>query len=232
MININELMRITKKYGYIYGSELISQQLYLLIKREKLKNIIELGTGLGVSSVWMGRALLENGEGILKTFDNLNHSEKLKELELSQEKVISENIKQLNLSNTILFYKCSIDFENKEFQNNLLDTNGIDLIFSDFSHGIADIQDIFKMFLPYLDKSMHIFIDSVPNNDNSKKYLDELIVNLNNSKIPDFFYTQNSKTDVWKSIQNILSSNFSLQHIVEKDIKHQGSTSWITIKKV
>ena len=62
------------------------------------------------------------------------------------------------------------------------------------------------MFLPYLDKSMHIFIDSVPNNDNSKKYLDELIVNLNNSKIPDFFYTQNSKTDVWKSIQNILSS--------------------------
>ena len=56
----------------------------------------------------MGRALLENGEGILKTFDNLNHSEKLKELELSQEKVISENIKQLNLSNTILFYKCSI----------------------------------------------------------------------------------------------------------------------------
>lgn len=232
MVNINTLMNITESYGNIYGSKLISQQLYLLIKREKLENIVELGTGLGVSSVWMGRALKENGSGSLKTFDNFNHSSELKELGLSQENIILENINDLNLNNTISICKCSIDLGNEEFKKNFLDTKNIDLVFSDFSHGIVDIQDIFKTFLPYLNKSMHIFIDSVPNNDDSKKFLEELVLNLNKSKIPDFFYRQNSKEDVWKTIQNILSSNFSLQHIVEKDTKHQGSTSWITIKKL
>lgn len=232
MENYIELLKVSHKYGDIYGSELISQQLYILIKREKLKNIVELGTGLGIGSIWMGKALQENKSGVLNTFDNFEHSNELKKFGLNQEEVIHNNINSLELTEVIKVNKTNINLEEKNFQKHFLEMNSIDLVFSDFAHGIVDIQNIFKTFLSFLGDTMHIFIDSVPDNLEAKYYLNELIEDFNNSKIPSFLYDLEDKEKIWQSIQNILCSKFILQHIEEKGIQHQGKTSWITIKKI
>ncbi|MDJ1110515.1 class I SAM-dependent methyltransferase [Macrococcus caseolyticus] len=227
-----ELLKISKKYGNIYGSELIAQQLYVLIKREKLINVIELGTGLGVTSVWIGTALKENEKGLLNTFDNFEHSGELQRLGIQQELVIYNNISKLKLNDVIKMNKMNINLDDEKFQENFSEMDNIDLIFSDFSHGISDIQNIFRTFLPYLGDKMHIFIDSVPSNLEAKYYLNQLIEDFNNSKIASFIYKQTDKEMIWQSIQNILCSKFTIHHIEEKDTTHQGATTWIIIEKI
>ena len=55
------LMQMRNMVGYLYGSEDISLLFYALIRREKPQNLIELGTGVGVTALWMAQACKENG---------------------------------------------------------------------------------------------------------------------------------------------------------------------------
>lgn len=80
MTNDNSLLhKLTTEYGHIYGSDLLAKQLYLIIKREKPINVIELGTGLGISTFGMRKALQEDGEGkvLLQKVPNVTQGAKL-----------------------------------------------------------------------------------------------------------------------------------------------------------
>jgi hypothetical protein len=69
------LLALRDEIGYIYGSEDLAVLLYILAKRERPKCVVELGTGLGVSSFWIAHAIKENGFGHLWTFDDGSHFE-------------------------------------------------------------------------------------------------------------------------------------------------------------
>ncbi len=56
--------------GEIYGTEDKSLFYYSLVKMQKPENILELGTGLGVSAFWMAQAVKENRVGHVFTVDN------------------------------------------------------------------------------------------------------------------------------------------------------------------
>ncbi len=59
------LLALHNEIGLIYGGEDLAVLLYSLAKRECPKRVVELGTGLGVSSFWIAHALRENGFGHL-----------------------------------------------------------------------------------------------------------------------------------------------------------------------
>ena len=56
--------------GALYGSEDQAQFFYGLIKMQKPAVVVELGTALGVTSLWMAQAVKENGAGRVFTVDN------------------------------------------------------------------------------------------------------------------------------------------------------------------
>jgi hypothetical protein len=59
--------------GPFYGSEDQAVLLYSLVKMYRPRAVLELGTGLGVSSYWIAQALKENGEGQLLSVDDGSH---------------------------------------------------------------------------------------------------------------------------------------------------------------
>jgi hypothetical protein len=69
-MSLNALLEWNALVGEIYGTEDKSLFLYSLVKMQKPENIVEIGTGLGVSSFWMAHALKENGSGHVWTVDN------------------------------------------------------------------------------------------------------------------------------------------------------------------
>ena len=67
------LLELRNRIGRVYGSEDIAMLLYSLVRRERPANILELGTGLGVSAFWMAQAAKENGHGHVWTLDDGSH---------------------------------------------------------------------------------------------------------------------------------------------------------------
>lgn len=63
----------SKLVGGRYGSEAQSLLFYSLVKMHKPKNVLELGTGLGVTAFWIAQALSENGNGHIWTIDDGSH---------------------------------------------------------------------------------------------------------------------------------------------------------------
>jgi len=54
------LKRYAELFGPAYGTDKFSLFLYSLVKMECPLNILELGTGYGVSALWLALALEEN----------------------------------------------------------------------------------------------------------------------------------------------------------------------------
>jgi predicted O-methyltransferase YrrM len=59
--------------GSHYGSEDLCLLLHALARRERPAVVVELGTGLGVTTLWLAAALEENGSGHLWSVDNGAH---------------------------------------------------------------------------------------------------------------------------------------------------------------
>ena len=62
----------------VYGKESFCYLIYSLIKMQKPKTIIELGTGLGTTALMIAQALKENNKGKIWTVDNGSDWEEIK----------------------------------------------------------------------------------------------------------------------------------------------------------
>ncbi|UUZ54623.1 class I SAM-dependent methyltransferase [Massilia sp. H-1] len=71
--NFEFLQAMRDQLGPMYGSEDLCVLLYSLVKREKPRVVVELGTGMGVSTAWIAAAMAENGGGTIYTVDNGGH---------------------------------------------------------------------------------------------------------------------------------------------------------------
>src|SRR6266436_5037040 len=67
------LKEYANRFGTFYGTEDFCIFLYGLAKMQRPKVILELGTGFGVTTFWLARAVVENGEGHIWTVDNGSH---------------------------------------------------------------------------------------------------------------------------------------------------------------
>src|SRR5699024_8518443 len=196
--------------------------------------------------------LKENKTGSLHSFDSGKDSQKI----LSQMRTIKKELLEKNdelaldkfptkyyfnylrETRTLLNLDSYIEFHCKKIHSmidiikEIPSDSKIDLVFSDFRHGPSDILDILSTFLPYMNENSHILIDSVPSNDISRLTIEQLIKDLNDSKIPSAMLSFDDKEHRWRNIQLVTQRKFKLNHIVEIDSSHQNSTAWISIEPI
>ena len=223
--------------------------LYSLIRREKPQNIVELGTGLGVCTVWMARGAKENGFGHVFTVDDardetlaLNYlnqvSDRLPvELRLGMAASYADYLSTLSqtcgLSNYITYCQATLAVGT----NDLLapgiypfQEGGIDLLLADFAHGPEAIMDILAYFLPLMSECASIFIDSASTHLPSFLVLERVIQQLNQSKMPQRFLAVTSRQRRWDLFEIVTQRTFRLMHLIERRDRPQNSTAWIRIE--
>ncbi|WP_010648713.1 class I SAM-dependent methyltransferase [Oceanobacillus massiliensis] len=251
--NIEKLLKINNISGHVYGSETLSLFLYTLIKREKLSNIVELGTGLGTTSLWICQALMENNKGNLTTIDNGRDIQELVSFiqEISElleidppsikdsttiiyyQNFIYKTFKSLNLDQFLDFKNIDINLQNYSFaEDNIITVDEkIDMLFADIAHGPDNIIDIFRCFLPLMNDFSHILIDSASTKLRSYLTLEQLVADLNKGKVSPRLLSQNDEQNHYL-IQLVTQRKFRLNHLTEKEKQTQNSTAWITLEPV
>jgi len=245
---------LANRLGDVYGSDDISMLFYTLIRRERLHNIVELGTGLGVTTFWMAQALAELGEGQVWTVDDGSHWQDVAEMGrvvatiadqppfsqlpsqgLDYAGFIAAMTSLLGLEERVAFTKDEIDLTDEDFFVNHsypFMKRPVDLVFADIARGPDEILDVFFHFLPMMSESGSIFIDSASTSLSGFLFLETFIAQLNRSKVPRrFLMTKNPQRR--RALMDLVAiRRFTLMHLVERQARKQNSTAWIKIEPV
>ena len=246
------LLELANRIGHVYGSEDLAMLFYSLVRREKPVNIVELGTGLGVTAFWMGQAVKENGGGRVWTIDDASHWQNpeqfqvavgpLLEVEpfdafdpadLSYPTFVQNTIDLLGLTNQVRFLQQQIDMA--KLEDFTVERYGflaapIDFLFLDIARTPDDILDTLSLFLPHMAESASIMIDSASTSLTSYLFLEKLIDQLNHSKVPRRFLlnTTEERRRIFSDL--VAQRRFTLMHLIERVKRAQNSTAWLRIE--
>ena len=174
---MDKLKKYTDEIGYVFGSEDLCVHLYSWVKMIKPRQIIEFGTGLGASTLWINEAIKENGGGILHTIDDGSKFVKAAEIvglpQSSYEDYIVDLYNRFDIHDDVTFYRCLVEDFYTEVGRHL-EPNSVDMIFSDYNHHPNTIEDMFDKYLPSLSDGSLVFIDSAPSKRDSMDTIDSL----------------------------------------------------------
>lgn len=229
---IGSLKRYTDSVGSIYGTEDFSVYLYSMIKMMKPNTVVEFGTGLGSSMLWSALALKENGFGKIVTVDDGSEWYRLKTAREAMlhhyredySEFIHGLIKNFELQDNVVFLNKKIDTLNIE---------NIDILFSDFAHGVFDVVKLLVDYLPRMSKHSRIYIDSVSTHYPSYMAIERIVDIMNSGKMPRVFSDIDSfKIHSVYLSEKIQNSEFKIEHIVENKDRNQNSTCCITVSPI
>ena len=226
----SKLKTITDKIGSVYGTEDFCVYLYSLVKMTKAQTVLELGTGLGLSMLWVAQALQENKSGILHTIDDGSEWDKIRASNTipilyeheTYPSYIHSLIQDFNLGREIIFY-------NENIKTPLSVNQPIDILFADFNHGPYSVLKILADYLPYMSDHSYLFIDSASTYYSSYHTLEALISILNTGRIPQTFQELIDPTQMVVVERKIKGNKFELSHIIETKNRNQNSTAQIKI---
>ncbi len=246
------LLELRNRIGGIYGSEDICMLLYCLIRRERPKNVVEIGAGLGVSAFWMAQAMKENGQGCIWTLDDGSHWEDRKELhralaplagvapfdaldmaQLDYPLYFNACTELLGLQDHLTFLDAHLDltdeagFTEEKFP---FLAQPIDFLSHDITRGPDDILDLLYLFLPRLSESASVFIDSASTSLTGYLVLERLVDQLNQSKVPRRFLLGQSERTRRQLCDLVANRRFRLMHLIERKSRPQNSTAWLKIE--
>lgn len=244
-----ELLATRYQIGALHGSEDISVLLYSLVRREKPKVVVELGTGLGVSTVWIAAAMKENGFGVIYTFDNGSHFEKesvkdfLRGLsgpvaplaKITQDggtyvEFVTALFELCDVQEHITLVNDEIDIDSIENICSSVGHEPIDMVFSDYRHSPAVVEKVVAKFLPLMSETSSIFIDSASSHIPSFLTLELLVQQLNDQKLPKRLRLCMTDEEQAAARRVLETTNFKLMHLMEKLDRRQNSTSWIRLE--
>ncbi len=248
------LMQMRNQVGYLYGSEDISILFYALIRREKPQNLIELGTGVGVTAFWMAQACKENGGGKVWTIDDgsqwidadrfraamapLRTIRPFKQIDfdnVTYEHFVQRSIELLGLSDHLAFLPVHLELEQGLKLDSLdfpFSQTAWDFIFLDISRKPDHILDVLRQFLPRMGNSASIFIDSASTSAVSFLFLENLVNQLNAGKVPRQFLQEMDPQWRRQLFEIVASRRFTLIHLVERLRRSQNSTAWLKIEPI
>lgn len=225
--NFLNLKQFTDRIGPIYGTEDLGIYLYSIVKMLKPKNVIELGTGLGTTMLWISQALVENDEGYLNTFDDGSEWNHLKNARNEIGKYFKEDY-LFYIDNLIDSFKIrkKVKFHPIKIKDITSETP-IDILFSDFSHGPTNVLQLLADFLPQMNNYSRIYIDSASTYYSTYHTLEKIIDMFNKNYTPASLTERCKYNDLDKIICN---HEFKLDHIVENKDRAQNSTACITMQ--
>jgi hypothetical protein len=249
--NFPELLAVRYQLGPIYGSEDICTLLYSLVRRERPEVVVELGTGMGVTTAWIAAAMKENGVGTIYTYDNGSHFQvpdvrnflsvtptgPIQSLgQIAKQGTYEEFVSSLfdlcGIREHVVFKKTDIDLDNPGSLTADFGHRPIDLLFSDYMHSPDFVHHIVRAFLPRMADTSSLFIDSASSHVPSFLTLERMIECFNEQKIPKRIVQGMSESDVSITRRLLSESHFRLMHLMEKRDRAQNSTSWIRIEPV
>ena len=224
-----DIKRYTDSVGSIYGTEDFSVYLYSVIKMMKPRTVVELGTGLGSSMLWSALALKENGFGKIVTVDDGSEWHRLKTAKdmmlhhyrEDYSEFIQGLIQNYQLKDNVIFLNRKID---------VLNVENIDVLFSDFAHGVFDVTKLLVDYIPKMSDYSKIYIDSVSTHYPSYMAIERIVDILNSGRIPRVFYDVSDRHE--GLFEKVQTSRFSVDHIVENKDRNQNSTCCITISPI
>lgn len=223
-----KIKQYTDKIGNVYGTEDFSVYLYSIVKMTQSKNVIELGSGLFTTTLWAALALEENGSGVIHTVDNGAEWNRMSSLigtiPLQYKSDYSEFaqglISEFKFEDRIKFYNKNID----DFE-----CDNIDVLFSDYSHGVYSIFSLIAKYLHKMNDNSYIFIDSASSYYPSFTTLNVLIEYLNKKRVPSSLREIIHPDAIDKFVQRVNSSKFEITHIIENKNRNQNSVAQIKI---
>lgn len=147
----NLTMSIPEEVGWL---------LYGIVRAHKPIFCLETGTHKGLSSIFIGSALRDNGKGRLVTLDIEDYGQE-------------ENIKKRGLESWI---KCVIGKSTEHIPE-----EKIDFLFLDASHGYGAVKEELYHFKPYLSFGAIIAVDDCRLNPDQLKAIEEFIESFPNT---------------------------------------------------
>jgi len=227
-----DLRELTDRVGSYYGTEIRSMFLYCLVKMHKPTKILELGTGFGISALWMARGLWENGEGTIHVADRgFEFDEKKKSLFHPDE--LKENFPD--------YFKSMIRRHGLEDHINFIETSfppfpspekEFDFIFSDYKHGPANILDILGFYLPKMSRNSNFFIDSAPSLFGSYMMLQELMSIFKRGQVPELLLQRTSPEERDNLREFVRTHQIQAVPITENINRSQNSFMWLRIQPI
>lgn len=226
------LREFSDRVGPYYGTETRAMFLYCLVKMHKPKRLLELGTGFGVSALWMARALWENGEGLIHVADrgivfdaqkrSLFHPEELKP---TFSEYFNSLVERHGLSQQVNFIETSFPpypAPEKEF----------DFVFSDFKHGPADLLEILGFYLPKMASVSNFFIDSAPSLFGSYMMLQQLMTLFERGQVPELLLQRTARNEVETLREFVRTHSIQAVPIMENVVRSQNSFMWLRIQPI
>ncbi|MBK0052708.1 class I SAM-dependent methyltransferase [Stenotrophomonas sp. S39] len=218
-----------------------------MVKRTRPRIVVELGTGFGVTAARMAGALLENSSGVIHTYDNGSHfssepgirfveglkgplADSLREMGQNYPAFLQHVFQWAGGENHVVASWQEIGFA--EIAQAPAFDGGIDMVFSDFNHSQDSIQALLAAFLPRMEESASIFIDSASTQRLSYLTHEAVVDALNQNKIPRTFNKNRSEQDIDALLRMVQCSRFRLMHLLEACDRAQNSTAWISIEPV
>jgi Methyltransferase domain len=241
-----KLLDLIDVVGPVFGTERFSLFLYSLVRLQAPRIIVELGTGLGASAFSMALAAKHNGVGHVWTVDDLElfkRDEPVIAQALSRlqrewlalaglrggEQYLTEVARVLDVHEYITFVHEKIDLSDPtHFDSYPFSNETIDLLFTDFKHGLDDILRILGHFLPRMSPASSIFIDSASTFWPSYLLLEQLVAQLNAGKVPSALQ-ERSTADL-----RALNANrrIVLVHITEAGKRSQNGAAWLKLEPI
>ena len=246
------LLELANRIGHVYGSEDLAMLFYSLVRRERPVNIVELGTGLGVTAFWMAQAVKENGLGRVWTIDDASHWQSQEQFnvaigpllevppfdafdpaDLTYPTFVQNTIDLLGLSGQMRFLQMQIDMTKEaDFtveRYGFLEAP-IDFLFLDIARTPDDILDTLALFLPHMSDCASIMIDSASTSLTSYLFLEKLVDQLNHSKVPRRFLLNASEEKRRTFGDLVAQRRFTLLHLIERVKRAQNSTAWLRME--
>ncbi|MEU1972836.1 class I SAM-dependent methyltransferase [Microbacterium sp. NPDC019599] len=237
------LTRIAEVLGPMYGSERLAPFLYAHLRMRAPRTVVELGTGVGVSSFWMAKALEDNGHGHLWTIDSFDALRDPVELRALRDllgacgltdvvgadapALLREVAERLGLSSrmSIIPSRLNLD-QDGHFARYDFSSKTLDFVFSDFLHGPDHIERILGHFLPRMSDAAAILIDSVASEVASYLAVERFVADLNSGRTPP------SLSRGWLPGDHdaVSARTYRLLHLRDQTGGPQRTTTWIDIE--
>jgi len=222
----------------VYGSEKFAHFIYSHILMQQPKTIIELGTGLGTTSLMMAQAAKETGCGMVYTVDdgrdwNTMSSTCLHDKFKDHSTYFENLVKKMKVDKFIKLVNHNLNLKGLRFNP----TGSVDLVYADAtSSGAPGCIDVLHAYLPIMTPNSSIFIDRASTINHSYLLLERIIEQFNGGKIPSVLLKQQSPLDEHLLRRCVAQSKFTLIHLTEKNTnkvnKNQNSVAWIKIEPV
>ncbi|QKY12025.1 class I SAM-dependent methyltransferase [Janthinobacterium lividum] len=255
-VNFDFLMEFRSKIGPNYGSEDLCMLLYSIVKREKPAVVVELGTGLGVTTAWIAAAMKENGFGKIYSVDNGEHyapaskpwwktqfRNRLEPLVAIPDyaRFIDSVFAHANVAEHVKFIYGDIDLENLGWLDSVMKADSpdasapsvplIDIVFADYNHSPTNTAKIIASFLPCMTPVSSIFIDSASTHYPSYLMLERIVQLFDQGRVPVQMLDHLRQAESREKLSKVVAaSNFKLMHLVEKQNRAQNSTAWLRIE--